>query len=261
MRDVLHHVTDAHKFKDEKLVYRMRAADPPSEVPAGPTVPQLLNQSRFMLFGWFLKQVRPVCPLLSFPSPHLLFNRIFQGTVFLNRRFFVLDRLSRRLYVYTSDISASPRYCIDFTSVLCVVEGTVPVDKEAGTPPSAVPVVFLDEVPSIEAAMSPRSRSTTPAGPMISDGRRSTGSRFDDDPDRTAVLDMDTSPLDEEDVSSGKTYGINIRGPGVFMVAYASSLKQYNTWLKALNDAAIGRLPVSASDAPSSLLHSDHALL
>ncbi len=35
---------------------------------------------------------------------------VYQGALFLNRRYFVLDRLSRRLYVYTSDIEPHPRY-------------------------------------------------------------------------------------------------------------------------------------------------------
>ena len=58
-RDVLHHVVDEHKFKDEKLVFRMRAAEAHLGLTGGPTVPQLMNQSRYMMSAWFLKQVRP----------------------------------------------------------------------------------------------------------------------------------------------------------------------------------------------------------
>ena len=41
--------------------------------------------------------------------------------MFLNRRYFVLDRLSRRLYVYTNDIAPHPRYHLDFAETRCSV--------------------------------------------------------------------------------------------------------------------------------------------
>lgn len=58
-RDILHHVNDQHKFKDDKLIYRMRAVEgiEGDGSTLGPTVPQLLNQSRYMMGAWFLKQV------------------------------------------------------------------------------------------------------------------------------------------------------------------------------------------------------------
>jgi hypothetical protein len=59
-RDILHHVNDQHKFKDDRLIYRMRAVEgiEGDGSSVGPTVPQLLNQSRYMMGAWFLKQVR-----------------------------------------------------------------------------------------------------------------------------------------------------------------------------------------------------------
>jgi hypothetical protein len=50
---------------------------------------------------------------------------VLQGTVFLNRRYFVLDRLSRRLYVYTNDIASHPRYHLDFAETRCSVTAGV----------------------------------------------------------------------------------------------------------------------------------------
>ncbi len=62
-----------------------------------------------------VNQPRPVCTNLCLCD--------LQGTLFLNRRYFVLDRLSRRLYVFTSDIDAHPRYRIDFAVTRCTVTG------------------------------------------------------------------------------------------------------------------------------------------
>lgn len=163
--------------------------------------------------------------------------------MFLNRRYFVLDRLSRRLYVFTSDISPSPRYCIDFITVKCQVDGLAPLPDSllpsalaplSGTSLSSL--TSLDEMglfaPFSDSGLSSRARggpsmSFASYDPTMSPGRASLNADS-----------LDALP------STSRQYGIEIKGNGVLILAYAASQREYYVWLKALSDAAGGRVPV-----------------
>jgi hypothetical protein len=150
--------------------------------------------------------------------------------VFLNRRYFVLDKLSRRLYVYTNDVAPSPRYCIDFTAAVCSCEGLA----SPSLSPSLVsaPHSGGDDV-SVEISL-PLSMHRKPSELKRSVSRSSIGTRSSDEPLQ------DRSPA----ATSPKHFGIHIKGPSVSILAYAETQRQYQTWLKALADAVLGKIPV-----------------
>ena len=62
-----------------------------------------------------------VAALMNRPFYVLAAPMLKQGTLFLNSRFFVLDRAEARLYVFSSDVSSQPRYFIDFRRASAVV--------------------------------------------------------------------------------------------------------------------------------------------
>ena len=79
------------RFVCDSTRWVCRADEAPSPVTSF-SVAALLNRGHYVLAAPMLKQ----------------------GAVFLNARFFVLDRAEARLYVFSSDAASQPRYLSDF---------------------------------------------------------------------------------------------------------------------------------------------------
>lgn len=114
-RDIIRPATPSSdtRFRDDKAAWVCRAGEEATTANSF-SVPALLNaRHHYVLAAPFLKQ----------------------GAFFLNPRVFVLDRTSRRLYVFTTETSPSPRYYIDLsrptTAVVMVNSSGTPVAAEA----------------------------------------------------------------------------------------------------------------------------------
>jgi hypothetical protein len=89
-------VSNGIKFTDSRSVRWVCRADEPVSQVHSFSVAAIFNSSNYVLAAPFMKQ----------------------GAFFLNRRFFLLDRATCRLYVYTDDASSSPRYYADFSTAV-----------------------------------------------------------------------------------------------------------------------------------------------
>jgi hypothetical protein len=93
-RDVIRPLAGEDRFEDTTARWRCRSGEPPSAATMF-TVAALLNApGNYVLGAAFLKQ----------------------GAVFVNPRYFVLDRTTCRLYVFTDHHGVAPRYYLDFAA-------------------------------------------------------------------------------------------------------------------------------------------------
>jgi hypothetical protein len=226
-RDVIRPLSGECRFSDSGTRWVCRADEDPSPQTSF-SVSALLNSSSFLLAAPFLKQ----------------------GALFLNPRFFLLDRSTCRLYVFTHDYSTAPRYYVDFVAQACTV---TLVDPSAST-----------------AAAASSSSSSAGAGAAAANGRweggdESNSDTEDDEDDELGPLagggrsagSSSSSGLPpplapwlprgtgSSSLPSGRAraWGFTLTGPSLRVVAYTPSERRARVWVSAIAAACARRAP------------------
>jgi len=91
--DIIHHVTDAHEFKNENLFYRFREDEENKQI--GPSVAKVTKEGTVSVEGYM----------------------DIKGTIFWNKRYFVLRADEMRLYYFVTHLSSQPSNVLDLSQV------------------------------------------------------------------------------------------------------------------------------------------------
>jgi len=91
--DIIHHVLDAYEFKNENLYYRVREDEEGKR--KGPSVAKVTKEGKVSIEGYM----------------------DLKGTIFWNKRYFVLRADEMKIYYFETHLSSSPINVLDLSQV------------------------------------------------------------------------------------------------------------------------------------------------
>eukprot|EP01102_Stenamoeba_stenopodia_P018601 TRINITY_DN684_c0_g1_i1.p1 TRINITY_DN684_c0_g1~~TRINITY_DN684_c0_g1_i1.p1 ORF type:complete len:275 (+),score=49.28 TRINITY_DN684_c0_g1_i1:197-1021(+) len=97
--DFIHHVTDDHQFKNDKLYFRFRADEVSSQ---GPSVASLKLACGVTKSGYVL----------------------VKGLLFWKKRYMICKADEQKLYVFITDLDSAPQEVLDLATLQCTVKET-----------------------------------------------------------------------------------------------------------------------------------------
>ena len=165
-------------------------------------------------------------------SEYVLCAPLFkQGALFLNARFFLLERAECRLYVYNSDCAALPRYYVDFRKCAdggapCAVALLAPGGGGGGLEKD-----WTTDDSDTEAEEGGQQAAGGGAGAAAAAAAGAAGAR----PSPWLPRGTGASSLP---VAKAAAWGFQITGPALRIIAYASSQRRAVVWVRALRAAA-----------------------
>lgn len=208
-RDIIRPLTNECRFSDSNTKWVCRSNEPVSSLYSF-SVAALLNSTNFVLAAPFLKQ----------------------GTLFLNPRFFLLDRTTARLYVFTYDYSTSPRYYVDFVTQQCTVTLLQPISSSSISNSSSTTAAIL--------TMNDDSDSDTEDENDTTSSSASLESVYPSSSSSTPVWLPQGTGTTTLPAGKTKSWGFILNGPSLRIVAYTDRERRARVWVRGIT-ATIAR--------------------